>query len=74
MFEMWIKKTLKNDWRFCTFLYVNSYCYGTFLETYILAPFFVLFYEMWGFPNNWCEKIPGICVFLDVMISYMKQV
>ena len=39
--------------------------YGIIIDNYILAPFFLLFYEMWGFPNKWCDKIPGICIMDD---------
>jgi len=30
-----------------------------FLDNYILVPFFLLFYEMWGFPNKLCGKPTG---------------
>jgi len=28
-----------------------------FLDNYILAAYFLLFYEMWGFPNNDVKKL-----------------
>jgi len=31
---------------FVPFLYVKSYVYGIFLDNYILASYFLLFYEM----------------------------
>ena len=41
-----------------------------YLDKYILAAYFLLFYEMWGFPNKWCEKNMNF-IFLDFMISHI---
>ena len=38
----------------CKFVFVMVF----FLDNYILAPFFILLYEMWGFPNKWCGENP----------------
>ena len=40
----------------CIYIYVNSYFYAFFLDNYILASYFLLFYEMRGFPNKWWEN------------------
>ena len=68
-----ILQILIYDCRFCTFLYVNSYyLWHFFLENYILAPFSYCFMKCEVSQTNDVGKT-GVCVFLDVMISHVKQ-
>ena len=43
MLKMRIKTTLKNDCRFCTFLYVNSYLLWYFFLITIYQPLYLIF-------------------------------
>ena len=68
------KQTLKNAYRFCTCLSVNSYLLGFLFMITIYKPlisYCFIKYEV--SQTNGVEKKPGICVLLDVMISDMKQ-
>ena len=66
------KKTLKKWLPVCTFLYVNSYFLWYFFVTIYKPLFPYCFMKCEVSQTNDVNK-PGICVFLDVMVSHMKQ-
>ena len=72
MLKMWITKLWKMTAGFVLFFICNSYLLWYFFLDNLIT-FFLLFYEMWGYPNKWCENNTGPCVFLYFRISHIKN-